>query len=180
MASLPGIKRSGWALGAAALALAPLRAAPPPPAETVKPPALLAHLNAVIQWYRETAQGAQWIGQPSDSLYFDVQRNTAAQVVQDAFASAEETAKLIPAAPAAAKPGQTLSNREALAKARGDVNARISQLQAEISSLESQSRAAGGDRALLQAREGVAEAEVKMEKSTVARIDDLDQFAAAY
>ncbi|HEX3730634.1 MAG TPA: hypothetical protein VHV47_12565 [Opitutaceae bacterium] len=178
MASLPGSKWRGWALGAAALALAPLRAAPAA-SEAVKPEALLTHLNKVIQWYRETEQGAQWIGQPSDSLYFDVQRDTAAQAVQDAFASAEETAKLIPSAPAAAHPGQALGNREALAKLRGAASIRIGQLQAEISSLASQSQAAG-DPALLEARKGVDQAELKMEQSTLARIDSLDQFAAIY
>jgi small-conductance mechanosensitive channel len=186
MASSLGRQLWKWTPLAAALALAPApsRAAPPPPpqpTETVKPDALLAHVNKVIQWYHETEQGAQWIGRPSDSLYFDVLRDTAAQVVQDAFASAEETAKLIPAAPAAVKPGQALGNREALAKLRSDATARISQLQTEISSLAAQTQsAASGDRALLQARQGVDQAELKMEQSTLARIDNLDQFTASY
>lgn len=169
-----------WAaLAAAALALAPLRAAPPPPSEAPKPQDLLAHLNGVISWYRETELGAQWIGRPSDQLYFDVQRNTAAQVVQDAFDSAEAAAQLIPAPPA--KPGETTGSREGLAKRRTEILASISRLQTEIGELDRQPQGAtDGERALRAARRGVVQAELKLEQSALQRIENFDQFAAAY
>lgn len=54
--------------------------------------AILAHLNAVITWYRDTENKVQAVGLPSDALYEDTARNLAAEVVRLAFQSARAEA----------------------------------------------------------------------------------------
>ena len=59
--------------------------------------AILGHLNEVITWYRDTQNKVQPVGLPSDAIYEDSTRSSAAEVVRLAFESAKAEATLISA-----------------------------------------------------------------------------------
>jgi Mechanosensitive ion channel len=108
--------------------------------------AILDHLNAVIDWYRNNQTNVPNVGLPSDAMYEFNARSTAAEVAQLAFEAASADAALIPAA-SAANTGQTTAQL-GLVKTDNDVAARIRVLQAQISSLNQQ--IAGARKAELQ------------------------------
>jgi small-conductance mechanosensitive channel len=69
---------------------------------------VVAHLNAVISWYRDVTTKAHGAGLPSDAIYQDNTQQLATQALQLAFQSARAEASLIDAAHAkkdAAKQG---------------------------------------------------------------------------
>ena len=121
-----------------------------PASEGLSSEAILDHLNAVIDWYRNTLTNVPTVGLPSDAMYALNARNMAAEVVQLAFESAQAEAALMPAASPASGAGKT-SAQSSLAKMQSDVAARIVELQAQISLSEpadnglAQSKAAGAD-----------------------------------
>jgi len=91
--------------------------------------AILAHLSAVIQFYRSTAEPIQKAGEPNDVVYRDQAIAQSAQIAQFAFDSAKAEAAFLaggngtgePAAPAS---GQQQRLQDLLA----GVNQRISEL----------------------------------------------------
>ena len=58
---------------------------------------VLGHLNLAISWYRHLAGLDITAGQPSDMLYLESARNSAAQALQLAFQSAAAEAALLSA-----------------------------------------------------------------------------------
>ena len=108
-----------------------------PASEGLSSEAILDHLNAVIDWYRNTLTNVPTAGLPSDAMYALNARNMAAEVVQLAFESAQAEAGLVPAASPASGAGKT-SSQSSLAKMQSDVAARIVELQAQIASLNQQ------------------------------------------
>ena len=117
--------------------------------------AILDHLNAVIDWYRHAMTRVQTVGLPSDAMYQSNAQNMAAEVAKLAFQSAQAEAPLIPAA-SPASGGNASSSQQNLAKLQNDVNARISALEGQISTLNQQisggaqskaARPAGAERA---------------------------------
>jgi small-conductance mechanosensitive channel len=145
------IRRIPWArrlvLFAAAL-LAAAGMAATPSVEGVSSEAILDHLNAVIDWYRNTQTNVPNVGLPSDTMYEFYARSMAAEVAQLAFDSASADAALVPPAPtSAAATGQSTA-QTSLVKTENDVAARIRVLQAQISALNQQ--IAGARKAKLQ------------------------------
>src|SRR5580658_3982088 len=85
--------------------------------------AIVDHLNAVIDWYRQVLSRVPSAGLPSDSVYQLNAQNMSVEVVQLAFQSAQAEAALLPAAGPAS--GAAASAPSALAKLESDTNARI-------------------------------------------------------
>jgi Mechanosensitive ion channel len=112
---------------------------PAPAVEGLTNNTILDHLNAVIDWYRNTLANVPNVGLPSDAMYEFNARSVAAEVAQLAFESASANAALIPSvSPAGATgTGQTAA-QTGLAKTESNVAARIRVLQAQISSLNQQ------------------------------------------
>src|ERR1700722_11381586 len=112
---------------------------PAPAVEGLTNNTILDHLNAVIDWYRNTLANVPNVGLPSDAMYEFNARSVAAEVAQLAFESASANAALIPSvSPAGATgTGQTAA-QTGLAKTESNVPARIRVLQAQISSLNQQ------------------------------------------
>jgi small-conductance mechanosensitive channel len=108
--------------------------------------AILDHLNAVIDWYRHAMTSVQTVGLPSDAMYQYNAESMAAQVAQLAFQSAQAETALLPAA--ATTGGGESTSQQNLEKLQNEVNARISALQAQISTLNQQ--IAGARKAQLQ------------------------------
>lgn len=117
-----------------------------PGVEGLSSEAILDHLNAVIDWYRNNLTNVPNVGLPSDAMYEFNARSTAAEVAQLAFDSASADAALIPAASAPSTSHSTAQSD--LVKTESDLAARIRVLQAQISSLNQQ--IAGARKAKLQ------------------------------
>jgi small-conductance mechanosensitive channel len=134
--------------------------APPPHAATAPPAAqmiagnaaardqaILAHLNAILQYWHTSESPIQKVGEPSDLIYRNQAVDYAAQIASDAFQSALAEAVLMQPfekAPAANSSSQSQSQR--LQAMHAGVIQRIAQLKAEQSALESQIAAAHGAR----------------------------------
>jgi hypothetical protein len=141
------LRRKLLLLVVALLAAVGMAAVAAPASQGLSGEAILDHLNAVIDWYRNTLTNAPTVGLPSDAMYALNARNMAAEVVQLAFDSAQAEAGLIPAASQASGAAETTS-QSSLAKMQSDVAARIVELQAQIASLNQQ--IAGARKAKLQ------------------------------
>lgn len=149
-------RRCIWPLVALIVAcLLPLAAQNPPP---LNDDAVIAHLAAVITWYRDITTKAKGTGLPGDTIYQDNVQNLATQAVQLAFQSARAEAAL--AAPAQNQPssagastqgsaqGATQGNTQGstqqqnISQAKERVAAQILGLESQIGSLNKQIAAA--------------------------------------
>ena len=112
-----------------------------PPSAALDSPTALRHLNLVVNWYRRASVDIPLLGLPSEAIYQEQAQTLAAQVVRLAFQSARSEAELIKVqeATAATTPGaggNDQAQRRAQAETR--VAARVQDLQAQVTSLETQ------------------------------------------
>jgi small-conductance mechanosensitive channel len=131
--------------------------------------AVLAHLNQAISWYRHLDALDVTAGQPSDTLYLENARDSAAQALQLAFQAATAQAELLaannqnPGAAATAPPNNQVQN---IAKALTDVGNRIQQTQAQLQDLVAQiARARGKQREQLLSQRDALEGELDLQKA---------------
>src|ERR1700693_280497 len=127
--------------------------------------AVLGHLNAAINWYRNASGKVQTVGVPSDMLYQDNEQDLAAQALRLAFESAKAEAQLIaPGNPAASsetdqspETTETPTREEKLAQFATQVKTRIDQDEVQLAALNKQIDAASGKKkeALTDQREKV-------------------------
>jgi small-conductance mechanosensitive channel len=140
--------------------------------------AILAHLNAVISWYRHIASLDINAGQPSDALYLENARNSAAQAAQFAFQASEAEAAL----PALNKNGATGANtnqasagsdeQTAISKAVADTNNRISQTQSQLDKLNQQiAETHGKNRQELSAPRDTLQGELELDKTILDAVE---------
>jgi len=112
--------------------------------------AVLGHLNAAINWYRNASGKVQTVGVPSDMLYQDNAQDLAAQAVRLAFESAKAEAQLITAAGSgtdqASETTETPTQEEKLEQFATQVKTRIDQDGVQIAALNKQIDAASGKR----------------------------------
>ena len=124
--------------------------------------AVLGHLNAAINWYRNASGKVQTVGVPSDMLYQDNAQDLAAQAVRLAFESAKAEAQLMTAGNTAAssetdQTPETPTREEKLAQFATQVKTRIDQDELQLAALNKQIDAASGKKkeALTDQREKV-------------------------
>ena len=96
--------------------------------------AIVDHLNAVIDWYRQVSSRVPAAGLPSDAVYQFNAQTMSVEAVQLAFQSAQTEAALLPAASPAKGAGSSAPS--ALAKLESDTNARITALEERVLYLE--------------------------------------------
>src|SRR5580704_15375828 len=113
--------------------------------------AILGHLNAAINLYRNASGKVQTVGFPSDELYQDNAQNLAAQVVRLAFESARAEAQLISSANNGAsndanQNAQTPTQEEKLAQFAAQVKAKIEQDQTQLDTLDKQLASTAGSK----------------------------------
>ena len=114
--------------------------------------AVLGHLNAAINWYRNASGKVQTVGVPSDMLYQDNAQDLATQAVRLAFESAKAEAQVITASNTAAGSGtdqtsettETPTQEEKLAQFATQVKTKIDQDEAQVAALNKQIDAASG------------------------------------
>ncbi len=78
----------GLVLGALAFVRLAAAADAPASAAAQQEAAIIAHLNAVLDWYHQVQTTDSWVIQPSDEIYITTQHDLANQVVANAFAYA--------------------------------------------------------------------------------------------
>src|ERR1700733_3123307 len=162
-------------VGAALLAAAGLRTVTAQNSGTLRGDAILDHLNAVIDWYRHAMTRVQTVGLPSDAMYQYNAQSMAAEVAKLAFQSAQAEAALIPAATPPSG-GNANSSQPNLAKLQSDVTARISVLEAQISTLNQQ--ISGARKAQLQdltAQKERAQGELDLNKAMQQTFEQMSQ-----
>ena len=133
--------------------------------------AILGHLNQAIGWYRHLAALDVTAGQPSDTLYLENARNSAAQALQYAFQAATAQAALLAGedhngGSGAVGNSSTNDQQQNIAKAVTDVANRIDQTQAQIQDLNQQiAKASGKERDQLTAQRDALGGELDLEKT---------------
>ncbi len=107
---------------------------------------ILAHLNQAISWYHRITALDIASGQPSDSLYLQNARSSAAQALQLAFQSASAQAALLTqqknnAADGAGKSAdasQPADQQQSITKALAGTAGRITEIQSQIADMNAQ------------------------------------------
>jgi small-conductance mechanosensitive channel len=165
-----------WAVALLAIALPGVKAET---ANGLSGDAIVDHLNAAIDWYRQVSTRVPTAGLPSDAVYQLNAQTISVEVVQLAFQSAQAEAPLLPAAgPAASNAGGSASS--ALAKLESDTNARITALEAEIPNLTQQiASAPKAKRQALIAQKDNAEGELELRKTMRDTFQQLTQFISS-
>ncbi|MGD0545514.1 MAG: mechanosensitive ion channel protein MscS [Candidatus Acidiferrales bacterium] len=144
--------------------------------------AVLGHLNAAINWYRNASGKVQTVGLPSDELYQDNAQNLAAQVVRLAFESARAEAQLISPASSGAGDGetqaaQTPTQEEKLAQFAAQVKAKIDQDQTQLDALDKQiASAAGGKKQNLMNQREKLQGDLELNKAMQDAVQRMSTF----
>jgi small-conductance mechanosensitive channel len=171
-------RKRSFFLWAIALLAITLRCSNAQTANGLSSDAIVDHLNAVIDWYRQVSSRVPTAGLPSDAVYQMNAQNMSVEVVQLAFQSAQAEAALVPAAGPAG--GAGASAPSALAKLESDTNARITTLEAEIPDLTQQiASAPKAKRQPLIAQKDNAEGELELRKAMRDTFQQLAQFTSA-
>ncbi|HXX16180.1 MAG TPA: hypothetical protein VEJ47_14865 [Candidatus Eremiobacteraceae bacterium] len=143
--------------------------------------AVLAHLNAVISWYKNITTKAPPEREPSDSIYQSNAENFAGQVVRLAFQSARAQAELQsrPTGSENGTSGQSKENASAppqrYAQTESEVSQRIADDQSQIAALK-EKYGRSGKRDLL-AQEESLEGKLALDKATLDAVQHLQTFA---
>lgn len=143
--------------------------------------AVLAHLNQAISWYRHLDALDVTAGQPSDTLYLENARDSAAQALQLAFQAATAQAALLadnnhnnPGT--GAQPNDQVQN---IAKALTDVGNRIQQTQAQLQDLDAQiAKARGKQREQLLSQRDALEGELDLQKAMQDAVQKISSVSA--
>jgi small-conductance mechanosensitive channel len=113
-------------------------------AQALNAPDVLAHLNALINWYRDATTKPRGIGLPSDTLFLQNIQSLAAEAVRLGFQSARAEAGLLNVNPGPPQPTETTGEQHQLSQVQATVAARVSANQAQIEKLNKQIAAASG------------------------------------
>jgi small-conductance mechanosensitive channel len=101
--------------------------------------AILAHLSAVIQYYRGTADPIQKAGEPNDVVYRDQAVAQSAQIAQFAFDSAKAEAAFLAGGKGTGEPAAPASGQQQrLQDMLVSVNQRIAELTKQLADLDHQ------------------------------------------
>lgn len=145
---------------------------------------ILRHLNQAISWYRRVATLNVSAGQPSDALYLENARNSAAQALQLAFQAATAQAALLTrTAQSGAGPNenaQPADQQQGIAKAVASTQNRISQTQSQIDSLSQQiAKSAGKKRDALVSQRDALQGELDLEKTILETLQRITSVTAS-
>ncbi len=104
---------------------------------------IVAHLNAVIQYYRSTTQPVQKAGEPNDAVYRDQAITLSSQIAGFAFQSAEAQAALMASYQTAQAKGVPPNSsvggeQQKMQATEANVEQRIDDLQAQAAALDKQ------------------------------------------
>lgn len=139
---------------------------------------LLAHLNAVINWYKKLTTDVPPGQEPSDAIYSANAQNLGAQVVRLAFQSARAQAELV----SQANPNSGSQNSQAsegnagssprYAQVESEVEHRVSDDQANIKALKAKPQGKGNVGDQVQALEG----KLALDEATLDAVRSMKKF----
>jgi small-conductance mechanosensitive channel len=157
---------------------------------------ILAHLNAILRFYRSSTTQIQKVGEPSDVLYSEQFKQQATQVAQLAFQAAQNEAALLnkmsPNGTAAAAPNAATSTdgsnasvpeptqAQRLATLRATTQARLNDLMAQDAALDQQiTSAKAKDLPALRQKDEQVEGQVELQKAMLDALGKVASMAQA-
>ncbi len=141
--------------------------------------AILNHLNAVINWYRDSTSKIGTVGLPSDAIYQDTSQSLAQEAVRLAFQSAQASALLVNATdqPAATAAPTGTGQQQNFAQTLATLKSRISDNQAKIEALNRQiEKASPSKRQSLIAQRDSLQGAVELDQATQDAVQKLASF----
>jgi small-conductance mechanosensitive channel len=141
---------------------------PKTPAPTpVRQADVMAHLNAVVAWYRQVSAADNWTLQPSDDYYKSGQDELTNEVIVNAFGSARALVGVIGDAKAPGEKKSSGDERSARLATRAATNAEeLANLKAEAADLERRiESAAPADQPGLIAQRSVLQARIDLKSA---------------
>lgn len=140
----------------------------PPYDVTARSQAILAHLNAVLRFYRDSEAPIQKVGEPSDLFYRNQAVKQATQIAGYAFQSANVEVGLIDRSPQGQAAGEAGSHTQRLQQALTTARQRIAELKARDAELDKQiASAPAKKRALLQQELEQVDGELELQTEIV-------------
>jgi len=154
---------------------------------------ILAHLNAVLRYYRESMGQAQKLGEPSDVLYMQQSATQATQASQAAFLAARNVAELFMRLQSNGSSTQAANNDEQkgdeqkqpsesqrLADIRARVQARANDLAAQDAALDKQIQTAKAkDLPALRQKDEELEGQLELQKAMLDALGKMASMAEA-
>jgi small-conductance mechanosensitive channel len=144
--------------------------------------AVLNHLNAVINWYRDATNRVQTPGQPSDVVYQDTAQNLATSALRFAFDSARAEAALIDApgkggSAEASQANSGASQQTNYGKMQTQLAAQIASLQSQIEVLNKQiADSASSKREALITQRDTLQGQLELNKAMQDSIEKMANF----
>ncbi len=151
---------------------------------------VLAHLNAMLRFYRTAMVPVQKVGEPSDVLYAEQSQNEATQITILAFQAARNEAALlnrVSGATNAADPGPSQGaggaqaqggNAQRLSATRADAQQQLATMQAQAAAVQAQlAHARGAQRASLLQQEQQLQGGIGLEQAIVEALDRVIGFS---
>ncbi len=153
---------------------------------------ILAHLNAILRFYRAAVAPVQKVGEPSDVLYAEQSSARATEIAHLAFQAANSEAALLSKVPGAAKadaPGGdgTAGNATGTPGEAQRLSATLAGAQAQLAALEAQdatlqkqiATARPAQRAVLQQQEQQVEGGMELQRAMVEALGRVSTFSQA-
>lgn len=153
---------------------------------------ILAHLNAVLRFYRGAQTPVQKIGEPSDVLYSEQLRQQTTQIAQLAFQSAGNVAALLAKMPSGSTPTTPAANADdsdeppaptqaqRIAAVRATAQARLTDLAAQDAALDKQIQTAKAkELPALRQKDEQIEGQVELQKAMLEALGKVASMAQA-
>jgi small-conductance mechanosensitive channel len=143
-------------------------------------PAVLYHLNQLINWYRHSTTGVQPVGLPSDTIYQDNSKTLGSQAVRLGFESAKSEAALLTAQQKKKsgnqQPSAETSQQQNLQAMEAKTSSRIDELQSQIEALNQQIAKTRVARAKLISQRDALQGELDLQKALLDAVHKMSMF----
>jgi len=150
----------------------------PPPLPSLAGDPILAHLDAVIGWYRDLATKSPDTGLPSDEIYRTNAQTLAAEAARLAFQSAEAEAVVISEQTKKATAGQAAAGGpQNYSQMKARVAGRIAETQSQIEDLTRQiARSQGAKQGSLVAKRDALQGDLELDRAVEQSVEKLSSF----
>jgi small-conductance mechanosensitive channel len=157
------------------------QAVQPQPIPALSGDPILAHLDAIISWYRNLAAKSPDTGQPSDAIYRSNAQSLAADAVRLAFQSAEAEAVVISEQAKKPTAAQSAANgQQNLSQMKAKVAASVAEAESKISDLDRQiAKSYGTKRQSLIAQRDALQGELELDRAVQQSVGKLSSSEGA-
>jgi small-conductance mechanosensitive channel len=153
----------------------------PVPLSSLSGEPILAHLDAVIGWYRDLATKSPNRGQPSDEIYRTSAQALAAEAARLAFQSAEAEAAVISQQTKKSVAGQSAANGpQNYSQIKARVAATVAEAESQIQDLDRQiAKSPRAERQSLIAKRDALQGELELDRAVEQSVEKLASFEGA-